>query len=96
MYKRKGSPKRSSRFICLRCLKENYVGSGISRPNTKEKDHKKDLCCMCTNFEVKTKNLEVRWKDNFDERMEYAKKIRSEYYDENDELLPKWKEESEK
>lgn len=38
-----GNAKKSSRFICLRCLNENCVGQGIQRPNTKEKDHIKNL-----------------------------------------------------
>ena len=43
---------------------------------------------------MRTKNLEVRWCDDFDERMEYAEKIKSKYYDENNELLPEWKTEN--
>ena len=43
---------------------------------------------------MRTKNLEVRWHDDFDERMEYAKKIKSKYYDKNNELLPKWQTEN--
>jgi hypothetical protein len=43
---------------------------------------------------MRTKNLEVRWCDDFDECMEYAKKIKPQYYDENNELLPKWQTEN--
>lgn len=50
MCKRNGNSKRNSRFICLRCLKENTVGAGMSRPNTKEKDHVKDIVCLCTHY----------------------------------------------
>lgn len=94
MCKRNGHPKRSSKFICLRCLKENRVGDGIPRPNTKEKDHVKDIICLCTHLKMKTKNLEVRWCDDFDECMERARKIKTKYYDENNELLPEWKTEN--
>ena len=94
MCKRNGHPERSSQFICLRCLKENKVGDGIPRPNTKEKDHIKDIICLCTHLGMKTKNLEVRWCDNFDERMKYAKKIKSKYYDKNNNLLVEWQTEN--
>lgn len=58
------------------------------------KDHIKNLCCLCTKLQMRTKNLEVRWCDDFDEKMEYAKKIKSKYYDENNELLPEWQTEN--
>lgn len=78
-----GNAKKSSRFICLRCLKENCVGQGILRPNTKEKDHIKNLRCLCVHMEYKTKNLEVRWCDDFKERMNKAKEIRHKFYDDD-------------
>ena len=77
---RMGNPKRSSRFICLRCLKQNCVGQGIQRPNTKEADHIKNLSCLCVHMEYKTKNLEVRYCDSFDEMMKKAKDLHREYY----------------
>lgn len=83
MYKRSGNPDHSSRFICLRCLKENKVGDGIPRPNLREKNHIKDLTCLCTGLIYKTENLEVRYCDSFDERMERAKEIQCKHYDEN-------------
>ena len=43
---------------------------------------------------MRTKKLEVRWCDDFDERMEYTKKIKPRYYDENNELLPEWQTEN--
>lgn len=43
---------------------------------------------------MRTKNLEVRWCDDFSERMKWAKEIKPTYYDENDELLPEWKTEN--
>lgn len=94
MCKRNGNPKHSSRFICLRCLKENGVGDGIPRPKTKEIDHIKDITCLCVGLQIKTKNLEVRWCDNFTERMERAVELKPRYYDENNELLPEWQTEN--
>lgn len=90
MCKRNGHPERSSKFICLRCLRENQVGSCIPRSNTKEKDHVKDIICLCTHLEMKTKNLEVRWCDDMGERMRRAMQLKSKYYDENNKLLPQW------
>ena len=92
MSKRNGHPERSSRFICLRCLSENKVGAGIPRTNTKEKDHIKNLLCLCTNLNERTKNLEVRWCDDMNERMNKAIHIRSNYYDEDGNLLSIWEE----
>lgn len=86
--------KHNSRFICLRCLKENMVGAGIPRPNTKETDHIKNLICLCTHLEMRTKNLEVRWRDDFETQMKKAPKLKSKYYDENNELLPEWQTEN--
>lgn len=94
MCKRHDNINRSSEFICLRCLNNNQVGDKMRRPNMREKDHVKNLFCLCTKLQMRTKNLEVRWCDDFDERMEYAKKIKPKYYDENNELLPKWQTEN--
>lgn len=94
MCKRNGNPKHNSRFICLHCLQENKVGAGISRPKTKEKNHVKNLTCLCVGLQMRTKNLEVRWCDDFSERMEQAKEMKSTYYDGNNELLDEWKTEN--
>lgn len=94
MCKRKGNPKHSSRFICLRCLRENKVGDGIPRVKTKEIDHIKDITCLCVGLKMKTKNLEVRWCDDFLERMERANELKPTYYDDNNELLLEWKTEN--
>ena len=78
---RMGNPKRSSRFICCKCLKENRIGSGIQRSNQRSKYHIKDLTCFnkgC-NGEI-TKNVEIRWCDDYLEMLDYAKRIRSRYY----------------
>lgn len=76
-----GNPKKKSRWICLRCLKENHVGDGIQRGGKqREKNHVKDLVCMCTNLGIATKNLEVRYCDNFQEMMDKAERLHIEYY----------------
>lgn len=79
---RYGNPKRQSRFICCKCLTENFIGTGIQRGGKqREKYHVKDLTCInkgC-NGEV-TKNLEVRYCDNFEEMMVEAEKLHIEYY----------------
>lgn len=59
-----------SRFICLKCGKENSVGAGIYRRRQREKFHVKDLTCL-TCGEV-TKNVEIR---NCDFEMEIREKV---------------------
>lgn len=73
-----GNPKKQSRFICCKCLKENLVGIGIQRVNRqREKGHIKHLYCIrCSTL---TPNLEVRYCDNFDEMMIEAENLHSEY-----------------
>lgn len=77
---RMGNPKKMSRFICLRCLKENFVGQNIQRKSQREKGHIKDLTCMCTGLTEITKNLEVRYCDSFQEMMDKAVELHKEYY----------------
>lgn len=79
-----GNPKKQSRFICLNCLKENQVGIGIQRANQREKCHIKDLMCINSgcNGEI-TKNIEVRFCDDFKEIMRKAESIREIYYGSN-------------
>ena len=72
-----GNPKRSSRFICCKCLKENQIGSGIQRANQREKGHIKDLYCL--HCQTVTKNLEIRYCDSFDEMMQKAKELQMMY-----------------
>lgn len=43
---------------------------------------------------MRTKNLEVRWCDDFSERMERAREMKPTYYDDNNELLDEWKTEN--
>lgn len=82
MYRYKmGKPKKYSRFICCKCLKENFVGAGIQRSNQRGREHIKDLTCInkgC-NGEI-TKNLEVRYCDDFQEMMDKAVELHREYY----------------
>ena len=78
-----GNPKKSSRFICCKCLKENHLGSGIQRANQRSKYHIKDLTCLnpgC-NGDI-TKNIEVRYCDSFDEMMVKSEELHREYYSE--------------
>ena len=75
---RHGNPKRQSRFICLKCMKENMLATGIQRNHSqREKGHVKDLFCLRCGFV--TKNEEVRYCDVYEEIYEDAK-IKSEYY----------------
>ena len=61
-----GNPKRSSKFLCLNCMKINELGSGIQRGgHQREKWHIKDLACFnkpCCGKQ--TKNIEIRWCDD--------------------------------
>ena len=77
-----GNSKKKSRFICCNCLKENFVGSGIQRGNKqREKGHVKDLTCINKGCDGNiTKNIEVRYCDDFQEMMELAKELHKEYY----------------
>lgn len=76
-----GNPKRQSRFICLCCMRENMLVTGIQRKQQREKEHIKDLFCLhCSCI---TKNIEVRYCDSYDEIYEFAKKKRENYYTDN-------------
>ncbi len=76
-----GNPKKQSRFICLCCLKENLVGTGIQRGNQREKGHIKDLMCINKGCDGKTtKNIEVRYCDNYQEMMKKAIDLHKKYY----------------
>ena len=79
MCKRNGNPKRSSRFLCVKHLGENYLGAGIQRGRKqREKYHIKDLYCLkCKEV---TKCIEIRWCDIYDEVYEKAVEIREKYY----------------
>lgn len=73
-----GSPALSSRFICLKCKKNNLVGAGIQRGKQREKYHVKDLFCI--NCKERTKNIEVRYKDDENDIFAYGMQIRKNYY----------------
>lgn len=77
-----GNPKRSSKFLCLNCMKINELGSGIQRGgHQREKWHIKDLTCFnkpCCGKQ--TKNLEIRWCDDLLEAYDRAERIRDRNY----------------
>lgn len=78
---RMGNPKKKSRFICLHCLEENLVGTGIQRINQREKLHIKDLTCINSKCKgMITKNLEVRYCDNFNDMKKIAETLNKKYY----------------
>lgn len=78
-----GNPKKKSRFICLRCMKENMVGAGIQRcGHQREKNHVKDLLCLnqgCSHMQF-TKNLEIRYCDDFLEMLSKVPALHTKYY----------------
>ena len=55
----------------------------MQRKRTREIDHIKNLHCLCVKMKHQTKNLEVRWCDDFKERMERARDMQSDFYDSN-------------
>ena len=74
-----GNPKKQSRFICLKHCGENYVLNGLQRNRRqREKGHIKDAYCI--ECQEVTKNLEVRYFDNFDEIMAKTEELHGEYY----------------
>lgn len=82
MYKNHGNPKKTSDFICLKCLQRNV--KGMDRKRIRERFHVKDLYCIyCLD---KTKQIEMRYCDYFPEVMAEAKQLQMKYYggDEND------------
>ena len=77
-----GNPKKSSKFLCLSCMQINQLGAGIQRGgHTREKYHIKDLTCFnkpCCGKQ--TKNIEIRWCDDYLEVYDKALKSREQYY----------------
>ena len=65
-----------SRFICLKCMKENM--SIVRLKGRRKKYHIKDL--VCVNCNEITKNIEIRDCDFYEEVIDKAKKIRNNYY----------------
>lgn len=76
-FKNKTSKQRS-RFICLKCEKENYVGMLIQRPIQRKKYHIKDLYCI--NCRERTKNIEVRSCDIFEKVQEQIPYLQKKHY----------------
>lgn len=78
-----GNPKKKSRFWCLHCQRENCVGTGIQRGGKqREKGHIKDLLCLnqeCCKLPF-TKNLEIRYCDDFLEMLNKVPKLHTKYY----------------
>lgn len=73
-----GNPKHTSRFICLKCMNENMLASGIQRQRQRERKHIKDLYCLkCREV---TKCIKVRFCDSYEEIFEAAKIKRENYY----------------
>lgn len=76
---RMGNPKKQSRFICLRCLKQNHIGDGIQRFGRQRPiEHEKDLYCL--NCKIVTQNMEVRYCDDYEETLEKAIKKHMKTY----------------
>nr|DAV11481.1 MAG TPA: hypothetical protein [Caudoviricetes sp.] len=74
-----GNPKRASRFLCCKHLGENFIGQGIQRKGKQRpKYHLKDIFCIqCQSI---TKNIEVRWCDDYLDIYEKAREIHKELY----------------
>lgn len=72
---------RSSRFLCIKHLGENYLGAGIQRGgHQREKFHVKNLYCLhCKSI---SRCLEIRWCDTYEEVYDKAVELRQEYYPE--------------
>ena len=74
-----GNPKKQSRFICLQCLKRNHIGDGIQRGGRQRPNgHEKNLYCL--HCKEVTLNLEIRYCDNYFEKIEEAEKKHIKYY----------------
>jgi len=71
-----GNPKKTSSFICLKCLQIGI--SGIQRKSQREKFHVKDL--FCYNCQTETKHIEIRHCDWLEEIKDKAKDLHIEYY----------------
>jgi hypothetical protein len=67
-----------SKFICLKCMQENKIVTGLQRPRQRKKFHIKNIYCL--NCKKITKNIEIRFCDSFSEIEEKAANIRSRYY----------------
>lgn len=73
-----GNPKKKSKFICLKCMKQNQLGDGIQRKQQREFLHIKDLYCV--NCKETTKNVEVRFCDFLPKVKEEVPRLHDKYY----------------
>lgn len=77
---RMGNPKRKSKFICLKCMRNNGVGDGIQRNNhQREYGHIKDLFCIYCKEE--TKNIEIRYCDDYTRLLNIVPELHMTYYE---------------
>lgn len=76
-----GTPTKASKFICLKCLQADLTTcDGIQRRHEqRNKNHIKDMwCCRC---KENVKTLEVRFFDNYEQKMILARRKRPIYYE---------------
>lgn len=81
MCKRNGNAKKSSKFICLKCLdwKTTYI-PGVQRINQREPDHVKNSACLkCGDVQT----MEVRYCDYLPYIMQDAILKHNEMYHDN-------------
>jgi hypothetical protein len=71
-----------SRFICIKCGKENKILTGIHRYRNREYLHVKDVFCLNCN-EV-TKNVEVRIYDEYEEVNNHLPELYNQYYNKSE------------
>lgn len=79
-----GNPTKNSRFICLKCLQSDLTTcEGIQRRHEQRgNNHIKDMwCCRC---KEEIKALEVRYFDNYNQKLITARKKRPIFYDYDD------------
>lgn len=79
-----GNPARASRFICIRCEKQNHILDGIQRVKQREKYHIKD--CLCLTCGMETKNVEVRFCDDYNDVYLHIPELVNKYYDNDGKL----------
>lgn len=78
MRRRYGNPKKKSRFVCIKCGQENHIIDGVQRVNQREYLHIKD--CECIHCKCVTKNVEIRYCDDYSTVMESLPELYDIYY----------------